>query len=164
MEIRKMNTTDNLEKISNIYACSWKFAYRGIVPQEYLDELKSNKWVGALSSNQFDSFVILDKNKYIGTSAICEARDEQMKGWGEIVSLYLLPEYVGKGYAEPLFSYAANSLLEKGYKEIYLWVLEKNIRAQTFYEKCGFRKNGDTLQMEILGENLTSIRYVKSYV
>ena len=164
MKIRKTNSTDNFDEISDIYVRSWKSAYRGIVPQEYLDELTGNKWVGILSGNQFDSFVILDNDRYIGTSATCKARDEKMKDWGEIVSLYLLPEYFGKGYAEPLFMYAVNDLLEKGYDQIYLWVLEKNIRAQRFYEKCGFSKTGDTMQMEILGEKLIDVRYVKSYI
>lgn len=162
MEIRKINSTDNLEEISNIYTRSWKTAYREIVPQDYLDALKENQWVGILSDNKYDSFVIIDKDKYIGTSAVCDARDEQMSGYGEIVSLYLLPEYFGEGYAEPLFSYVINNLLEKGYSRIYLWVLERNIRARKFYEKYGFHKNGDTLQMEISGEKLTDIKYIKS--
>ena len=164
MEIRKLNNADNIDEISDIYARSWKSAYSGIVPKEYLDGIKSDQWVEKLSGNQFDSFVILDENKYIGTSAICEARDEQMKGWGEIVSIYLLPEYVGKGYGKSLFTFVINHLLETGYKQIYLWVLEQNINARLFYEKHGFHKNGDSLQIEISGEKLTDIRYVKSYL
>lgn len=33
MEIRLLNDTDSREKISRIYEESWKYAYKGIVPE-----------------------------------------------------------------------------------------------------------------------------------
>ena len=44
MEIRHYRDCDNLRDISRIYARSWKSAYRGIVPQEYLDALPEDRW------------------------------------------------------------------------------------------------------------------------
>ncbi len=34
--------------ISRIYAASWRQAYRGMVPQHYLDELPDSHWTAAL--------------------------------------------------------------------------------------------------------------------
>ena len=162
MEIRNVTAIDDFEAIGNIYSCSWKTAYQGIVPQHYLDELSGHRWSSFLVDRQYDAYVILDGDLYAGTSSICAARDEKMTGWGEIISIYILPEYVGKGYADPLFDCAVTALVEKGYKSIYLWVLDKNIRAHKFYEKHGFIKNGDTNSMVIGGKELTEIRYIKS--
>ena len=161
MDIRKVTTDDDLEAIGEIYAQSWKTAYCGIVPQNYLDGLHGGMWAGVLSDSQYDAFVVCEDGKYIGASSICAARDEAMAGYGEIVSIYLLPEYFGKGYAAPLFNHVVNALLEKGYKDMYLWVLQENARAQKFYEKQGFSKHGDTLSFEIEGKEITDIRYIR---
>ena len=159
MEIREINETDDLKAVGDIYALSWQTAYQGILPQIYLDELKGNNWVEMLSKKKYTSIVILDGDKYVGVSAIGAARDEKMPGWGEIISIYLLPEYYGKGYGGPLFKYAVDSLESRGFKNIYLWVVEENIRAQKFYEKHGFQKNGDTLDFTLAGKELLDLRY-----
>ena len=49
MEIRKA-TIDDVKAISRIHALSWKSAYKGIVPQAYLDELKEDFWVQAFEA------------------------------------------------------------------------------------------------------------------
>ena len=163
MNIQKITRNDDLESIGNIYAQSWKVAYSGIIPQDYLDNLTGGQWVNVLADSKYDTYVILEDGKYVGAVSVCAARDEKMANYGEIVSLYLLPEYFGQGYAKPLFDCAVNALLEKGYRNIYLWVLNENIRAQRFYEKQGFHKNGNTFFSEIAGKELTDVRYVKSF-
>jgi len=164
MNIRKVTKADDFDAIGNIYAQSWKITYHGIVPQDYLDDLTGARWATLLSESKYDSFLVLEDGKYIGTSSICAARDEKMPDYGEIISIYLLPEYFGQGYAEPLFNCAINALLVKGYKNIYLWVLEENVRAQKFYEKQDFHKNGDSKLINIAGKELTEIRYVKNFL
>ena len=163
MDVRKTNATDDFEAIGNIYASSWKFAYKGIVPQDYLDNLQGTRWSSVLPTSPYDSFVVLENGVYIGTSSVCSSRDEKMSGWGEIASLYLLPEYFGKGYGKPLFECAVNSLRERGFDNVFLWVLEENVRAQRFYEKNGFNKAEDTMNMNIGGKDLIEVRYIKQF-
>lgn len=163
MEIRKITKDDDFEVIGNIYSCSWKTAYRGIVPQEYLDSLGGSRWSNVLKDSGHDAYVVMDGDKCVGSSSICAARDKNMAGWGEVISIYLLPEYFGSGYAKPLFDCAVNALREKGYADIYLWVLEENVSAQKFYEKQGFHKNGDTAPITIAGKDLIEVRYVKHF-
>ena len=164
MNIHKVTETDDFNAIGEIYAQSWKTACRGIVPQDFLDELAGSRWAKVLSGSKYDSYVIREDRKYIGTSSIGAAREEKMAGWGEIISIYLLPEYFGKGYAEPLFKRAVNALCEKGCTNIYLWVLNENIRAQRFYEKHGFHNSGEAALIDIAGAELTEIRYIKNIV
>ena len=114
--------------------------------------------------NSYDSYIILEDGKYIGTSSISSARDVKMMGWGEIISIYLLPEYFGKGYGELLLKYSMDVLRKKGYKHIYLGVLKENTRARTFYEKHRFHNNDDASLIEIAGEELTEIRCIKILV
>lgn len=160
MEIRKVTQSDNFNDIALIYALSWKAAYRNIVPQQYLDELSEIRWSTLLQDSRWDSYAIVENGKYIGTSSICPARDEKMAGWGEIISIYLLPEYFGKGFGKPLLYNSVSALRSMGYNNIYLWVLEENIRGIKFYEKNGFALSSDRAQISIGGKDLTEVRYV----
>ena len=159
MGIRPMRK-EEADDISRIYAASWKIAYKGIVPQTYLDQLCELRWSPILVEKTLKSFVFLDKGHYIGTSSISPARDKKMAGWGEVISLYLLPEYFGKGYGRTLLDFCLVELKNSGFGRIYLWTLEKNERARAFYEKYGFECDGEKLVCNIGGENLTEIRYV----
>ena len=159
MEIRKIVPTDDFDAISRIYALSWKTAYKNIVPQKHLDELPENRWADVLRNSTYDNFVMIKDGKYIGSSGVCPARDDDMDGWGEIMSIYLLPEYFGKGYGKPLFENSIAALQSMGYDKIYVWVLEKNIMARRFYEKCGFSLF-DSKPNSIGGMELVSVRYI----
>lgn len=160
MEIRTIRP-DDVECVSRIYAQSWQAAYRGIVPQEYLDALAEDRWSPVLAKSAFTSLVLLEDGRHIGTSAFGGARDESMPGWGEIVSIYLMPEYFGLGYGEKLLDAVVSSLAREGYTDIYLWVLAENTRARRFYERNQFQHNGDTKFIEIGGADLPEMRYVR---
>ena len=47
MEIRPLRNTDDRFAVSRIYEESWKFAYKGMVPQAYLDSIPAGRWAGA---------------------------------------------------------------------------------------------------------------------
>lgn len=160
MEIRKVTQSDDFNAIARIYTLSWKAAYQNIVPQQYLDELSPAHWSTALSSSPWDTFVMIDQGEYVGTSSTCAARDEMMSGWGEIISIYMLPEYFGKGFGKMLLDNSMSHLFGMGYKKIYLWVLEENTRARKFYGKNGFKQTSDRTSINIGNKELLEVRYI----
>ncbi|SFI41166.1 Ribosomal protein S18 acetylase RimI [Tindallia magadiensis] len=166
MEIRKA-TIDDVKDISRIHALSWKFAYKGIIPQAFLDELKEDHWESAfvdwIKDNVLTAQILFENGKSIGCIAYGKSRDKSLPDWGEIVSLYLLPEYFGKGYGNKLLDSSLSDLKESGYESIYLWVLKNNRRARRFYEKNGMRCNNDEYVLEIMGEQLIDVRYIYSF-
>lgn len=159
MEILKMKK-EMASQVSHIYALAWKRAYHTIIPQDYLEDLSLERWTPLLQSSPFDGFVLEENGKYIATSSIFEARDENMKGWGEIISLYVLPNYLFLGYGKRLLSFVMLELQKKGFMNIYLWVLEENIQARNFYERNGFTPNEDKCTIIIGGKELVEIRYI----
>jgi RimJ/RimL family protein N-acetyltransferase len=159
MQIRRMDDGD-LEEVSRIYALSWKFAYRDIVPRHYLDALSEDAWVPRLKNSRFSALVMLDGDEYIGTSSFGAGRDADLPGWGEIVSIYLLPEYIGKGYGGRLFRAVLDELESSGFKSVFLWVLRENTRARAFYEKFGFAESGSEKPIVIGGKELIEVRYI----
>jgi ribosomal protein S18 acetylase RimI-like enzyme len=163
MDIRKADIRDAAE-IGRVYTSSWKTAYKGLIPQAYLDGLSEEHWVPSfenwLADRTVTAVVLTEGQKIVGCSAYVEARDEGLPGWGEIISIYLLPDYFGKGYGKKLFRHTLGLMEQEGYRCIYLWVLKGNFRAIRFYEKNGFAFNGDTMQISIMDEPLTDLKYV----
>jgi len=160
MEIRRFSETDNIDDVSRVYAQSWKSAYRGIVPQDHLDNIPQNRWSEKLSKELSNLWVVSDGKRIIGSSTYAPARDEKYGGWGEIISIYLLPEYFHQGIGTKLLRASMDALFAMGYGSLYLWVLEENRSARRFYEKNGFRFNGDSMQSVIGGKALSEVRYV----
>ena len=57
---------------------------------------------------------------------------------GEIVALYLLPQFQRQGIGKRLMQTGIDQLRQRGYSTIVLWVLKSNVQARQFYEHCGF--------------------------
>jgi GNAT superfamily N-acetyltransferase len=58
--------------------------------------------------------------------------------------LYVVPQQWGSGVADALHDHALSLVAELGSERCHLWVLEHNVRARRFYERRGWRENGDT--------------------
>ncbi len=95
MEVRCIIPADDKMMISKVYEESWKNAYKGIIPQEYLDSIPEGRWAPNLDKQGWGTLVCIDNGKIIGTSSFCKSRFEQFQGWGEIISIYLLPDCIG---------------------------------------------------------------------
>ena len=159
MEIRYINQNDNLLEISNIYESSWKYAYKDIIPQDYLDSIPTGRWANSINKIEMNNLVVIENGLIIGTASFCKSRWEQYSNYGEIVSIYFLPAYMGKGYGKHLLKKCVEELNGLGYNNILLWVLENNQRARRFYEKNGFTCSGDFLNDNISGKELREIMY-----
>jgi diamine N-acetyltransferase len=62
----------------------------------------------------------------------------------ELIRIYVLKEYYGKGVAQQLMNIIFEYSKKENYEVIFLGVWEHNERAQKFYEKFGFRNTGYT--------------------
>ncbi len=163
MEIRYIDPYDSREEISRIYENSWKYAYRGIIPQDYLDAVPRGRWVKTLDTPGWSTMVCVENGEYIGTSSFCKSRFEQYPDSGEVISIYFLPEFMGKGYGSKLLDAVMSELKNQGFTEAFLWVLEENGNARRFYEKYGFQCSCDYLDDNIGGKALREVRYVYQF-
>ena len=159
MEIRPLRETDSRLEVSRIYEESWKFAYQGIVPQSYLDGIPAGRWADVLDRAGWDTLVLTEGGKLAGTSSVCPSRWPGWPGFGEVASLYLLPEYMGRGYGRALLEAAVETLAGQGFRDVLLWVLEDNRRARRFYERAGFAFHGDAMEDVIGGKPLREVLY-----
>ncbi len=105
---RKAKPEDDLE-IAEISVQSWKFAYKGIMPDETLKSLDSQKRARErrdfLKENSLSTYICLESGKPVGfvDFEICRDKDCD-KNVGEIWAIYISPEYIGKRIGKELFS------------------------------------------------------------
>ena len=161
MEIRHITENDDFSAVREIYEKSWKFAYKGIIPQDYLDNIPNTKWGGNIHKNGRTQLIAAEGDKFVGTASFCPSRWEKFSSCGEIVSIYLLPEYIGKGIGSQLIRACIDELEYLGFSEILLWVLEDNHRARRFYEKHGFICTEDYMSDNIGGKDLREVMYIR---
>ncbi len=159
MEIRKIKKPDDINAIGKIYEKSWKFAYNGIIPKDYIDSILGDSWIPHFENKDMFNLVLIEDNEFIGTASYCKSRSKEFNDFGEIVSIYLLPEHMGKGYGKLLFEATLNELIKLGYKNVFLWVLEENTRARRFYEKQKFKLSDKSNYVNIGSKNLKEVAY-----
>ena len=160
LTIRPMTPQDDFTAVAQVYADSWKHAYQGLVPQRYLDKLRPESWIGLLKANPEANWIALLDDRIIGTVFVSYARDEQRESFGEIISLYLLPDMIGKGYGRLLWQAAVEHCRQQGLTGVCLWVLMGNDPACRFYQRMGMRPSGRTKSEAIGGEMLPLVEYI----
>lgn len=160
MEIRYITNSDDRLAISKIYEESWKYAYKGIIPQEYLNSIPEGRRSKNFDIPGWKTLVCIVDGKYIGTSSFCKSRFEQFPDCGEIISIYFLPEYMGKGYGKKLLETSILELKKLGFDELFLWVLDDNIKAKNFYEHLGFLQTEEYLDDTIGGKEFREVRFI----
>ena len=83
MDIRPLSDSDDKLKISRIYEESWNHAYKGIVPQSFLDSISEGRWVPHLSDPGISVLVMTEAEhlcmtmrgiKKPGSKTVCLAR------------------------------------------------------------------------------------------
>lgn len=159
MKIRKLQPTDDLNQISRVYEESWRHAYKNIIPQAFLDSIPEGSWVNEITDPDRHTLVCLENEHIVGTSSVCKSRFPEYPESGEVISIYFLPEYMHKGYGRKLMKAALDELKSMGFREVFLWVLEENAPARSFYEKYGFKCTNDYHEDNIGGKLLREVRY-----
>lgn len=162
LNIRKAEIKD-AQKVAYVHTMSWKAAYAGIVPDEYLNNLSVDTRaeefrIDYKNNEKTYCFVAELQDKAIGFIVLEKSRDKDLSDAGEICAMYLLPEYLDKGYGSQMMRFSVKFLAELGFNTISLWVLEESERARKFYKKCGFVFDGTKKKMDI-GKPFSVIRY-----
>jgi GNAT superfamily N-acetyltransferase len=144
-------TPDDTEAIVAVTAAGWRTAYREIVAQDRLAELPLARWrhevhVG-LRRPVEDSFSHVaeidgDFAGYCFVAAPSRERDLGRKV-AELVAIYVEPERWGQGAGSALMYAALERLDGLPYDEVVLWTFKGNAPAIAFYERHGWRRDGD---------------------
>lgn len=153
--IRKATSEDAAE-IANVHISSWREAYRGMLPQEYLDQLplsfreRMNLWRKISADDDKALFVAEAPQGIIGFAGYSHPREESMKSYGELGAIYLLEKHQGKGIGFDLLKVGMQKLMEWNYSKAYCWVMKTSPTIK-FYQKTGATLSGVEQDDEIFG-------------
>ncbi|MBP9778219.1 MAG: GNAT family N-acetyltransferase [Rickettsiaceae bacterium] len=100
-------------------------------------------------------------NKSItGFVSFGDYREDPNKNIAEVYAIYIDPSYYRSGIGSLLLAEAGSYISTMDFKQIVLWVFDKNSLAKSFYEKNGFTGTFET-KKDIRLNNLTEIKYIK---
>lgn len=157
IEIKPMESDDEIRGKAYVHWKAWQEAYAGIVDQAYLDALTLEKCTDIAFRWPDNLLVAKEDQKVVGFVGYGSSSDDALPETGEIFSIYILREYYDKKIGYALMSAAVEKL--SAYKRIAVWALEGNQRAIKFYERYGFRFDGTRKQI-MLGTENTEIRMI----
>jgi len=150
--------------ISSIGVKSWQAAYRGIVPDEYLNSLSPKQrevhLIKSLSALTYRFAIGELDGQCVGM--ICfypKNSEESLEEVWELEALYLLPQYWDRGIGRELIQYAFRYMRGLKVNICNLWVLIDNHRAKRFYEYMGLTCTGKEKTIEIGGKKLIEVCY-----
>ncbi len=135
-------TKDDIEAIAALHADSWRRTYRGMMSDEFLDGDvlgdRMAEWSKRLTSPAANQLVLVADDGGAIRGFVCAYGDDDAR-WGTLVdNLHVRHDARKLGIGASLMREAAAWAVERyPARGMYLWVMQKNVNAQRFYERIG---------------------------
>jgi GNAT superfamily N-acetyltransferase len=161
--VRKASEHD-AARVAEIQVKTWQVAYRGLLPDDYLDGLdpvrRALVWKGILAEPDGVVFLAQKDSHVVGFCDLLPSRDPAAPPEiGEIAAIYVEPSAWGSGAGRCLLAAAIEYAGDHGFVMLTLWVLATNERAKRFYVAAGFEPDGAEKTEERPGFALHELRY-----
>jgi GNAT superfamily N-acetyltransferase len=145
---------------------SWRLAYVGILPDEFLDRLAvyppAGYWTGRAAvppTNRHGLFVAGARGTVVGVASVEPERDGPDRA-SDLKVLYIDPLVQRRGIGRALVDAAIAHARTTGTAELRLWVAERNTDARGFYEATGWEADGEHQRFELEpGVAMDEVRY-----
>ena len=157
--VRRAKIADCTE-IARVHVQSWREAYRGIIPDDYLDQLSvaahERQWRRGIASGTW-AFVAEWERRVVGFASGGLSRSRRDIS-GELHLLYVLRAFHRRGIGRALFDACHYELARCGHRGVLAWVLAEN-SARRFYERLGGEPAGESM-VTIATARLREVAYV----
>jgi GNAT superfamily N-acetyltransferase len=133
---------DELDALLHVQREAAVEAFAHVFPPEsfpFPDDEIREAWRRALADPAIDVFVAELAGEIVGSVSV---------GHEVLRTLYVLPSHQGTGVGSALHDHALDRLRELGARDARLWTLEENDPARRFYERRGWKLNGETRVVE----------------
>ena len=161
----RLATPEDAPALARVHIASWQSAYRGIVHDSYLDHMDLEKmtlrFANIVDSEIFIREVLCCDGEPIGHVSYGAERQLHLPEYsGELMAIYLLPQWQRQGLGSRLFARAVEGLKTQGYKGMLIWVLADNVSARRFYEaKGGTLLEDSARDLQIDGQMYCEVAY-----
>jgi GNAT superfamily N-acetyltransferase len=155
---------DDALAVARVHVRSWQAAYRGLLPDEYLDQLRPEDRAARYDFATRDpdkpfTIVAVKDDVIHGFATTGASRDPSLPDYGELCALYVDPEYWNRGIGVALVIAARTRLIDLGYQDAYLWVMFGNIRAERFYQLDHWEPDGQRRTDTLWNVTVDELRY-----
>lgn len=154
--------------IAELNIRGWQASYRGVFPDEFLDEMKPRepqvRWLTDVLAERssFHTTVACNGGDVVGFAILGPVRDSDLdvSTIHELYSLYVEPDRVGTGIGRLLMDDALSYLRSGPWTAATLWTLRDVPRTKRFYEAAGWSPDGTDKTEEIpAGNPVVQVRY-----
>jgi ribosomal protein S18 acetylase RimI-like enzyme len=157
----------DVEAIAHVRVAAWRAAYRGLMPDSYLDradleDTEAQQLHDRLRNIGADERISVAElgGQIVGYGAYgSEASHDPEIARGAIYDLYVHPDVWRGGVGRRLLVHAAEHFQAQGLGEATLFVFEANTRARAFYEQAGWMPDGHREIYERAGFARPVLRY-----
>lgn len=157
---------EDADAVGEVHVRAWRSAYRGVLPDAYLDGLRpedhAGRWRDHLQAPSSDArlFVVVENLGVVGFAAVGAALDQDVSSdVGQLYAMNLDPNVWGRGLGRTLLDFATVRLELAGFAEAVLWVVPDNRRARRLYESEGWRDDARERDEEVFGVVVPQMRY-----
>ncbi|MFK8906434.1 GNAT family N-acetyltransferase [Streptomyces sp. YS-3] len=160
-------TAADCEAVATARVSGWRTAYRGLVPQTYLDALSVERDAErrreqlARGTGPVVRLVAERAGEVIGWGCCGPYREDggATAPDGEVYALYVHPDHWSTGAGRLILAELTARAAADGYPRLLLWVLKANGRARRFYERAGFAPDGAEEDFVADGVAVPEVRY-----
>lgn len=169
--IRRAELADG-HRIAQIHIASWKQAYAGLLPNNYLAGLdgelsqRTAQWEDWLTSDSDRRLILVaeEAGELVGFAHAGPTGDRDLSGkdTAEIYAVYLDPRFLGRGWGSRLMIAVQQHLQSAGFSDFAVWVMTGNKGARDFYEHLGWEGDGSEKD-HCMGLPIPAVRYRRSF-
>jgi GNAT superfamily N-acetyltransferase len=157
------------DAVARVHVRSWQVAYRGLLPDGYLDRLAPADWAALYTFAEAGpslphTTVAVGEDGICGFTTTGSCRDPDKEGVGELYAIYVHPQWWDRGVGRLLIDDVRCRLAEQRLSEAVLWVLKGNERAERFYRIDGWERDGHRRLQNVHGVTVDEIRYARSLI
>lgn len=139
-------TLDDAEAIAAVRVESWQATYRGMIPDNYLDEMRVEdsmlQWRQILQAmsqaeDRICVYVAESEGHIIGFASCMMLPEPKLGMQAELTAVYLRSAWQRSGIGRRMVQKVARTLQAQGAESLLVWVISGNSIARNFYEELG---------------------------
>jgi GNAT superfamily N-acetyltransferase len=152
---------DDADGIAEVHIRTWRETYAHLLPKSYFDGLdagtRAEQWRGTLTDGSAGAppFVALDGDRIVGFALAGPARDEHPPRDLQLYAINVVAPAHGTGAGQALLDAAV------GDAPAYFWAADDNPRAEAFYRRNGFARDGGVERQTFQGAEMVTLRMVR---
>ena len=152
-------SVDDARGVAEVHVQAWREAYVRQLPADMLAGLRVEprveRWASIIVDDITDVYVADVAGRIVGWATASRGRDDDRPTSRELEGIYVLAEHHGTGAGQLLL----DAVIGAG--DAYLWMMDDNPRAEAFYRRNGFVRDGIERDQAMAGHSIHIVRLVR---